>query len=289
MELFFRSLLIQTSFVLLPLAAVAILVAILKREKARSREPFESDLARPAGESLRLKLADLEEKISDAAAFTIGLPAVIGVMLSTSTPIRSNLLALIVMIALALAASAGGSFRIYRLARARSNHELGFRGERYVAEALTPLHARGYRVFHDVLFDGYNVDHVAVGPGGVFAIETKTRRKRSGRNGLPDHKAQYDGQRLIYPWGSDTHGLEQAMRNAETLSRWLSSALAERIAVEPILALPGWFVERKARGPVRVVSAKELPLAFPKEERLTEKLCAQICHQLEQKALLASR
>lgn len=51
----------------------------------------------------------------------------------------------------------------------------GERGELKVAEALEDLRSAGYRVFHDLCRDGYNIDHVVVGPAGVFAIETKFR------------------------------------------------------------------------------------------------------------------
>jgi len=53
----------------------------------------------------------------------------------------------------------------------------GFDGERYVGEALTPLVAQGFEIYHDVPFEGFNIDHVPVGPPGIFAVETKTRRK----------------------------------------------------------------------------------------------------------------
>jgi Nuclease-related domain len=33
----------------------------------------------------------------------------------------------------------------------------------------------GNRTFHDLIRDGFNIDHVVVGPAGVFAVETKFR------------------------------------------------------------------------------------------------------------------
>lgn len=51
----------------------------------------------------------------------------------------------------------------------------GERGEVRVAEILDDLRAHGYRVAHDLTHDGFNIDHVVVGPAGVFAIETKFR------------------------------------------------------------------------------------------------------------------
>jgi hypothetical protein len=51
----------------------------------------------------------------------------------------------------------------------------GERGELRVAEALDDLRRFGYRAFHDLVRDGFNIDHVVVGPAGVFAVETKFR------------------------------------------------------------------------------------------------------------------
>lgn len=53
--------------------------------------------------------------------------------------------------------------------RARS----GAVGEQNTAKVLRRLERRGWQVCNDVFFDGANVDHVAVGPGGVFAIERR--------------------------------------------------------------------------------------------------------------------
>ncbi|HEX5468572.1 MAG TPA: NERD domain-containing protein [Gaiellaceae bacterium] len=46
-------------------------------------------------------------------------------------------------------------------------------GERQTEEALGELPG-GWRVFHDLPDGRGNLDHVAIGPGGVFAIDTKT-------------------------------------------------------------------------------------------------------------------
>jgi hypothetical protein len=61
------------------------------------------------------------------------------------------------------------------VARAR-NLVLGSRGEKVVADALEELRVLGYAVFHDIPGDGFNIDHVLVGPRGVFVIETKARK-----------------------------------------------------------------------------------------------------------------
>jgi hypothetical protein len=49
----------------------------------------------------------------------------------------------------------------------------GAEGERKTAKALRPGARSGLRVFHDVQMRYGNHDHIAVGPAGVFVLETK--------------------------------------------------------------------------------------------------------------------
>ena len=42
---------------------------------------------------------------------------------------------------------------------------------------LNRLMKHGYDVFHDLPANGSNIDHLVIGPNGVFAVETKGRRK----------------------------------------------------------------------------------------------------------------
>jgi hypothetical protein len=51
--------------------------------------------------------------------------------------------------------------------------ERGAEAERWTAEELDKLDPRQWKMFHDVPVRWGNVDHVAVGPGRVYAIETK--------------------------------------------------------------------------------------------------------------------
>ena len=63
-----------------------------------------------------------------------------------------------------------------RLHRAAGKWERGAEGERRTAEALADLPTHEWTVFHDVPWPGRpraNVDHVAVGPTGIFVIDSK--------------------------------------------------------------------------------------------------------------------
>ncbi len=58
----------------------------------------------------------------------------------------------------------------------------GALAEERVAGRLENL-PEGYYDFHDLDFNGFNIDHVVVGPGGIFLIETKSHRGRISSNG----------------------------------------------------------------------------------------------------------
>ena len=145
----------------------------------------------------------------------------------------------------------------------RTKLYLGWFGERLAAEKLRPLQAQGYHVFHDIPCDGgkkdFNIDHVVVGPAGVAAVEVKSRRKGNARPGRKDHEVTFDGRQLIWPWGEDRHGIEQAIYEAEWLRKWIFERTGLRVGVKPILTLPGWYVHETPSPALRVVNPSFLP------------------------------
>jgi len=69
--------------------------------------------------------------------------------------------------------------------------ELGAEAERWTADELDKLDPRQWKVFRDVPVRWGNVDHVAVGPGRVYAIETKfTTAKGRFREGFAQQAAK---------------------------------------------------------------------------------------------------
>jgi len=65
------------------------------------------------------------------------------------------------------------AFRIFQLRKEIRNRNQAEKGERRVSELLSQLRRKRYVIFDDLLADDSNIDHVLVGPGGIFAIETK--------------------------------------------------------------------------------------------------------------------
>ena len=265
-----------------PLIAMPLLCRKAKTHDALKREPFKDAVLRPPGESCRKKVMALEEEIPTLMLWfcTPLIFALVTVYVPTH-PIGCMILALV-----SLGMTLHLSKKLWSLRDQLRNYQVGFEGERLVGQVINQALAQGCRVYHDVQFEGYNIDHVIVAPAGVYAVETKTRRK-----GLEagSHKVKYDGQKLIYPGWDDTYGLDQAERNAKSLAIWLSSAVGEPVTVKPILTLPGWFIERIGKGRVHVLTPKEiLKFVTPDVQAvLSPQLIQRIAHQIEQRSVIS--
>jgi hypothetical protein len=244
-------------------------IGLWRRSKRGERAPLEFKLLRAPGESLRRRMAKFDENLFFffiGAAMAPPTLAYLALLCVAKVAPKTNLyLGLGVVVVLFLvAAFICGRWLWKKIVESR-NYALGYLGERTVAEALAPLLREGYHIYHDIPAEAgdrkFNIDHVVVGPAGVFAVETKTRRKGRARPGFKDHEVTFDGQQLIWPWGEDRHGLEQAEAEARWLSEWLHRRTGLDLAAKPLLALPGWYVKATARGAVNVVNAKNLPMA----------------------------
>jgi len=53
------------------------------------------------------------------------------------------------------------------------NWQDGAIGEQWTGRALRELESQGWRIFHDLAASHGNIDHVVVGPGGVFLLDSK--------------------------------------------------------------------------------------------------------------------
>jgi Nuclease-related domain len=153
---------------------------------------------------------------------------------------------------LTLAAAAGAWWRLrFRPSPETRAWQRGAAGERHVAQLLEPLVQQGWGVNHDLRVPGseVNIDHVVVGPPGVFVIDAKHYR---GRLRLSGDGLLWHGRYLLAP--------------ALSTVRWEADKLQARIgaadiAVVPIVAVWGAAVpwgQVTATG-VTVVAARRLP------------------------------
>lgn len=131
------------------------------------------------------------------------------------------------------------------------------RAEKAVAQELAASLAGDNRIIHDIQCGDFNIDHVVVTPAGVFAVETKSRLKPPAGNGTP--KVKYDGKTLDFGNWKESKPVEQAERQARWLANYLHKETGEPFAVNAILALPGWWIERSPRmsaSTVKVINPK---------------------------------
>lgn len=252
-----------------------------QRKGRRERPPIEEKLLRPAGYGLRNKIEKLQDHINTKLLFAAACSMSFALFLSLG-----NVPAIIpFLIVLAAAAGVSVGMAIGPIEKLRS-YRLGLLGEQAVGEQLQSLAIQGYRIFHDVPGNAHwNIDHVAVGPGGVFAIETKGYSKRPSLNELKEHEADFDGTVIRFPWRNEREAVEQSRAGAKWLANdFLSKAVGERVTAQPIVALPGWFVMLKADSDVKVLSGKQVPgYIGSMPEILSSKLIQQIAYQLEQR------
>jgi hypothetical protein len=248
-----RTYLLLFGFVAGFIASMAVMLWWQKRQR-KTRRPFGDDirLLRTAGESQLRHVLKLDEDAILWMVMAGSVPvvfALLGIMATTQLPptlqwagVSFSAVLFVVTFILSAGWFAGKTTESH-------NRYLGYFGERMVGEHLDALKGQGWRIFHDVpgADEGlkFNLDHIAVGPTGVFVIETKTRRKGRARPGFEAHKVYFDGHSLVWPWGEDNHGLEQAEHNALWLARLLQAELRETVPVTPFLTLPGWSVEMK--------------------------------------------
>ncbi len=253
-----------------------------------ARSPISEKLLRPAGESLRLRVDELGEQFGDRLAFAMIVPgAMLAAVLLTSPDgsiSRSRAVVAFVICTLVLLLLLRRAFQVHE---ELSNCRLGFHGERAVGEELSQLMAEGCRVFHDLPMEPYgNIDHVIVSPAGVFAVETKTRRKRPAPQGKRDCDGVFDGEAVHFPTWTETKMVDQARMQAERLSTFLTSAVGAPVAVQAVLTLPGWFLtSRVPPGKVRVLNPKGIRsiAVDARAAKLNPEMIQRICHQLETK------
>jgi nuclease-like protein len=177
-------------------------------------------------------------------AVILGIGAGGGVLGSLLVP----RLGLVLSLMAAVAAGWGLRFRLSPAARAWRR---GAAGERRTAQLLGPLERHGWAVLHDLAVPSSraNIDHLAIGPGGIFVIDSK----------------QYRGRLQLDPSGRLWHGhyplaptLQAVSFEADQAARALPNP---GVVVVPIVAVHGAQVPwgKVVIQGVPIVPARRLP------------------------------
>jgi len=257
------------------------------RKRKGLRPPFTSQLLRPPGQSLRTRIEEATEGLFEAFFMVAIVPSiVVGAFFSSTIKSGKTIEVPPIVIGVIIWVSFTVYYvqKIFRLLSERRDLRMGLDGELATAEELNQLMHYGYHVFHDFPADHFNIDHVVIGPAGVFAVETKTRSKGvlKGKRGA---MVIFEDSRLKFP----THQEEESIRQTKDQSKWLahflSKSVGKPVTVKPILALPGWLVERRERDPgVTVINPKEAVKSITSNSKvLDDQTIQQIKYQVEQR------
>jgi len=150
----------------------------------------------------------------------------------------------ILVTTLAIGACTWAAFKFVRGRKTIRQLKLGRDGERDVAEVLEEMREKGYKVFHDIKGDDFNVDHLVVGSHGLFVIETKTASKPA----KGDAKVRYDGERVTVGGRVPVRG---PVQQSSALAKWIGDLVKQSSGrscfVRPVVLYPGWFVENSSR------------------------------------------
>ncbi len=209
-------------------------------KKNEPRSPLEGKIiSRQPGQSLLQKFY-LDEFAKFAYTVGVAFGGIVAVLLLAGTAKFSP--GMFWFMAVALMATFVGlvAWQYFRFHSAAHNYGLGIGGERLVADELRELERLGCHVIHDVPSSrpGANVDHVVVGPPGVFAIETKTRTKKK------DSRIKFDGVILTIDGHDHAKEIrEQVEACCTEISNDIRAMTGKSIPVRGVVLFPVWYVD----------------------------------------------
>ena len=208
-------------------------------KKMEIRSPIKRKTLRNPGESLQeeIHLIQTEQFIPPLmmAVFGIWIAAFEWWRYFRAAPPQPYVLSAFAFIAIVY-----GSYRYLILRRRIRLLRQGMEGEKAVGQFLEGLRTQGCRIFHDIVGNGFNIDHVVIGARGVFTVETKTFSKPARGRAT----AACDGERILFNGlEPDRNPITQARAARDWIRDLLLETTARKYPVRGVVVLPGWYVE----------------------------------------------
>src|SRR4030042_4101560 len=198
-------------------------------KKTTSKSPIKEPLLRLPGQSIDEQINRLfDEKIINyfLVAFAFFLFAVVSwIQVLAQSSLNAWLFSAMAVLVITYCA-----FRLRQTAKEIKQLKLGRDGERAVAEQLDVLKRQGAIVFHDLVADGFNLDHVVLSSQGVFVVETKTYTKPV--KGSPS--VTFDGKTLLVNgFKPERDPITPAQAHARWLLELLRASTGKEFPVRP--------------------------------------------------------
>ena len=286
--------LISALLVLTPLLVIGLFLHYQKQQhNKRYAHPLwkRESMRRPPGAYLGQKLVTQTHEAMSHIALLCFLSVILSLLMYTRALSSGIVMGLLILIF-------GGWFiytmrKLVKLQEDIRKNRLGYECELVVGQALNLLMLDGWHVFHDVQINKkkeFNIDHILVGTGGVFAVETKGKskpRSKPGLNGQKMHEVIYENGILYFPPDSytDKDITKQAKEQSRDAHEWLTQATGQDVPVHPVVVLPGWYIKREGRVDVPVLALNAIPKYFlgKQNQVLSPERVKQVVYQIEQK------
>lgn len=172
----------------------------------------------------------------------------------------------------------GIAARLLRLRTEASSWEAGAKGERIVDKRLGKLRRDGWTVLSSIVKrSGADIDHLVIGPPGVFTINTK--HHRDARLWVGENMVKVNN-------GRKPHYLRNSRHEAASAAKILREAVGFEVTVRPVLAFVGAasINARDSRGDVLITAGEEIDRALRRERTVVYSI-----HELERIFAVARR
>jgi hypothetical protein len=277
----------------IPLAGIALaffstlaVLAIWRSRVSRAGPRGERELGRSPGQALRDALSQAGLDAAEYAALSLFLLPLTASGYAAWWALGGAMPQPDATLGIAAAALVLQLWVLWRLwAALRRSRRLrhGYEAELVAGQELSSLGGFGYYVFHDVPLGDRTakVDHVLVGPAGVFAVETEARARRDGH---AEREVTYDGATLCFARRRETAPLERAVALAGRVREWLAAEVGEPLTVQPVVVLPGWRVRRTDVSGIPVMAASRIRHYFGRlrpRAGMSDALIARVANCLE--------
>lgn len=132
-----------------------------------------------------------------------------------------------------------------------ASYRAGVAGEQRTAGVLASLEREGYRVLHSVpLSSRKDIDHLVIGPNGIWAINTKTS----------SYEVVAKANGAVYSDGYRQKWIESLARDAGLAGEYLARAARMDLAVQPLVAV--WSTIGVSSSSPHVVAGDDLCTAI---------------------------
>ncbi len=164
-------------------------------------------------------------------------------------------------------------YGIYKLIKEKKHIDLlkqGRDGEKAVGQYLESFRESGMKVHHDIVGDGFNIDHILISTKGVFLIETKTYSKPlKGKTEI-----EFDGLDFYYNGVKYNDNIQvQVMAGSTWLKNLIEELTVKKVDVKPVVVFPGWFVKmtRKHNSDIWALNPRNLQTFINNQNEIISK------------------